>query len=300
MSVSTNSIEASIDGMRLTIKAGSRQQKVIRSGVFWKRFQFARRTTARIEQVKTALYSRNISFDIDPNLFGHESRDEKITFSLLDNDLKQSRDHIASAEFALSNLGEVETIPDSEAYHFSILFRYLFCSDPPDYQFTNGDYGATTSSWTYHTAIAISESCKILDLTCKFESGGKRDALIETRDGEPQVLIAAEWEWNWHDVLGKGKELEKLRDTCRKHEYSHGFLLTYCPQTQYPDFVFTVARNWQQYFADLEVPPTLFLHTIAFDQQKKLREFSCLKTLVISGTQLQEWTDRDFMCYTRS
>lgn len=76
-------IEDSIDGVRLTLIASPGQQKTIRSGVFWKRFRFARRTVERIEWVRAALESRSIAFNLDPELFGREPRDERITFSLM-------------------------------------------------------------------------------------------------------------------------------------------------------------------------------------------------------------------------
>jgi hypothetical protein len=297
MSNPESSVESSVDGIHLSLLANASQRRMIRSGVFWKRFQFARRTSSRIELVKAALASRNIAFDLDPVLFGRESRDEKIIFSLVEGNATQSYENPTSGDvlLTLSNLGTVEEVSHSQADIFSILFVYLFCSDSPNYPLSSGDFGATTSGWTYHTAIAIAQSCKILNLICKFESGGKRDALIETRDDEPQVLIGAEWEWNYNDVFGKGKELEKLRETCLKHEASHAFLLTYCPQNVYSEFVVRVTKIWQDFFPDFTVPPSLFHHTITFDQQKMIREFICLKTLVISGKQIEQWRDTRFI-----
>lgn len=128
-----------------------------------------------------------------------------------------------------------------------------------------------------------------MDLVCRFESGGKRDALIETRD--EKVLIGAEWEWNFEDVFGKTKELEKLKITCEKNESAHAFLLTYCPSHVYLEFIERVTSIWRGYFSAFERPPSLFLHTVVFDPTGNLRQFSFLKTLVISGNQIEVWKD---------
>ena len=288
---SFQNIEDSVDGIRLTLLESPSQQKTIRSGVFWKRFRFARRTAERIESVKTALENRGIVFDLDPGLFGREPRDQRIVFSI--GEFPQPaialEIDINSITTRLGALGHVEDVIHSDADIFSILFVYFFCKDCPNYQLTPEIFGASTSSWTYHTAIAIAQTCKILDLVCKFESGGKRDALIETRD--EVVLLGAEWEWKYEDIFGKGKELEKLKNTCEANESAHAFLLTYCPSHVYLDFIERVVSIWQNYFSAFEFPPVLFLHTIVFEQVGNIRQFLFLKSIVVSGKQIEVWKD---------
>ncbi len=230
-------------------------------------------------------------------LFGREARDEKIVFSLAEN--SESRFNLRPTSdqenLILQQLGATEPKIHSEPEIFSILFVHLFCTDSPNYPLNSGDFGATTSGWTYHTAGAIAQACKILGFTCKFESGGKRDALIESRDEEPEVLIAAEWEWNYHDIFGSGKELEKLRETCKSHDTSHAFLLTYCPENVYSEFIFSVISRWQEYFSDYTISPSLFLHTIEFEPTKSGRQFRCLKTIVVNGQEIEKWRDKEIL-----
>lgn len=138
-------------------------------------------------------------------------------------------DEFIEIQAKLSYLTKTSYFEFSPAETFSIIFRQAFWSDPPNYRLTDGNYGATRSSWTYHTAVAMSEASKVSYLDCKFEALGRRDAVIETRDEEnPEIILVAEWEWDYNDIFGKGKELEKLKNTCKLHKSADAFLLTYC------------------------------------------------------------------------
>lgn len=293
-------IEESIVGLSLELLGTANKQKTMLSGSFWKRFRFRRRTQARIDEVMSALARRYITCDIDSHEFGKEPRDERITF-FLESDTSKKRRQIKESSTQtvkerLSVYGDVKEVDHSKIDIFSILFVKLFCQDSPNYELEPRVSGATTSNWTYHTAIAIAQASKILDLTFKFESGGKRDAIIEETFGETtSVILGAEWEWNGPNIFGKGKELEKLKITCETHPTSHAFLLTYCPTFMYAEFVDKVAKIWRNYFPELDASPAPFLHSVVFDQVKNLRQFVSLNTVVIDHDHIEVWKEESFI-----
>ncbi len=179
-------------------------------------------------------------------------------------------------------------------YAFSLTFARIFIGDTPNYKLRDGTIGATRSSWTYHTAFAIAQTCKMFNLLCKFESHGKRDAVIETNDEEPEILLFAEWEWDYEDVFGKGKELEKLKESCRETKTAEAFLLVYCPNYKYPDYLSRIAEFWVKAFKKTKSPPSLFVHTIIFEEIKNVREFERLKTVVIDPREVWVLNDLYF------
>lgn len=190
----------------------------------------------------------------------------------------------------------VEVIPyDIDIYFaFSLTFARIFLGDTPNYKLKNGTIGATRSSWTYHTAFAIAQTCKMFNLLCKFESHGKRDAVIETNDDEPEILLFAEWEWDYEDIFGKGKELEKLKISCKETKTAEAFLLVYCPNHKYPDYLYRIAEYWINAFKKTKNAPSLFVHTIIFGETKTAREFEKLNTVVIHPTTTIVLNELDF------
>lgn len=177
---------------------------------------------------------------------------------------------------------------------FSLTFARIFLGDTPNYKLKNGTVGATRSGWTYHTAFAIAQTCKMFNLLCKFESHGKRDAVIETNEEEPEILLFAEWEWDYEDIFGKGKELDKLKNSCRETKTAEAFLLVYCPSHKYPDYICRIAEFWINAFKKNKIPPSLFVHTIIFEEMKTAREFERLKTVVINPIEVWVLNDLYF------
>lgn len=200
----------------------------------------------------------------------------------------------ASVQSRLGNFVPVNPLNISIHFAFSVAFAQMFLSDTPNYEIKKGSFGATRSSWTYHTALAIAQTCKMLNLTCRFEALGKRDAVIETKDDTPDVILIAEWEWDYEDVFGKGKELDKLKTSCKSSRTAEAFLLTYCPSTKYPDYLQRVAEYWISAVKSIKVPPALFLHTIVFEEQAGHREFIRLRTSEISPLGIFLWNDQYF------
>lgn len=300
-----------------SILATSKKQRRIRSGTFWKKFGFERRTGERIESVKVALKERGIAFNLEDLRFGLERRSELIVLSYVGDKLPQSTteakhklevvppvkqkqvgepalemvhkyDRIGAK---LNHLAKVEQLNFDVTLIFSVLFVEMFWNEKPNYELKPGVFGATRSNWTYHTAGAIAQTCKIMNLTCKFEALGKRDAVIETKGEVSEVILIAEWEWDYDDIFGAGKELDKLKASCKKYETANAFLLIYCPNSKYLSHLEKIAEEWLGDTTIAELAPTLFLHTIIFEEKGSIREFQRLKTVMIHSSGIDVWSD---------
>jgi len=311
------SVSEVVDEIFKSILATAKRQRRIRSGTFWNKFGFERRTKERIEAVKVALKERAITFNLEDSLFGSEKRGELIVLKQTEAESSQIAEEpkakIQDAppvkhkepgepafesvhkydriEAKLKHLAEVRQMNFDIQFIFSVLFVEVFWNDTPSYELSPGVFGATRSNWTYHTASAISQTCKILNLTCKFEALGKRDAIIETRAQVPEMILAAEWEWDYDDIFGTGKELDKLKTTCQKNPTANAFLLIYCPITKYLNHLEKISEYWISETATDEQAPTLFLHTVIFEEKGSSREFQTLKTVIIHPTGIDVWND---------
>jgi hypothetical protein len=140
----------------------------------------------------------------------------------------------------------------------------------------------------------MAQASKLMNRTCKFETLGKRDAVIETADEPPKVVVVAEWEWTAEDVFGKGMELEKLRASCRDHPHAAAFLLTYATEASYPDFLQRVTNYWINTPRRRRKTPLLYLHTIIYREAGAFREFERLRTADIDAECIQLWIDQEF------
>lgn len=303
------------DELRDSIGAAARKQRRIRSGAFWSKFKFERRTKERVNAVKAALADRRIEINLEDALFGSEKRGEQIVFRLgggstTPKKLKKvdlgtppaNKKEIGEPAFEsvhkydrieakLKHLTTVSHLDFDITHTFSELFVELFWNETPNYELSEGVFGATRSNWTYQTAIAIAQTCKILDLNCRFEAHGKRDAIIELKN-PVQVQLVAEWEWDYESIFGKGKELEKLKTTCIANPTANAFLLVYCPNSKYLDYLARIAEDWILDSNLAEQAPVLFLHTVIFEDKKGHREFLRMKTVVIHNTGIDVWGDR--------
>jgi hypothetical protein len=314
--VKSSSINQAAEELRESILTTTKKQRRIRSGTFWNRFRFERRTKERVEAVKAALAERKIEFNLEDAFFGVEKRGEVIIFRIASdqppiNDKKKTPKGTPSLnlrkigdpafesvhkydriEAKLRHLTEVTHFDFHIELVFSELFVELFWNETPNYELPDGSLGATRSNWTYHTAIAIAQACKILDLTCRFEAHGKRDAIIETSN-PPGIILAAEWEWDYMSIFGKGKELDKLKSTCRNNPTASAFLLVYCPNSKYLDYLERIAEDWILDPTMKEQAPTLYLHTVIFEEKKGgNKQFLRLKTVMIHNTGIDVWGDR--------
>ena len=80
--VKASQINKVVDELRESILATVRRQRQFRSGTFWNKFKFERRTKERIESVKAALADRKIEINLEDSFFGTEKRGELIIFRM--------------------------------------------------------------------------------------------------------------------------------------------------------------------------------------------------------------------------
>ena len=194
--------------------------------------------------------------------------------------METNQNHIACVTKALKPIAKVTDLTD-EQFAFCATFARVFSSEIPNYDLGNDITGATRSNWTYHTSHALAQTAKIFGYDCKFECNGKRDAVIEDPYDGSKVQFFAEWEWDYDDIFGKGKELEKLRDSCRTTKTADAFLLVYSPEATFTDYMFKIVRFWQRSFSRHTVPPALFLNTIIFRPTSSAREFISLNSSMV-------------------
>lgn len=158
---------------------------------------------------------------------------------------------------------------------FATLFQYFWHRDLPiDLKST----GARRIDWTIHIGIIVRSIADLMGIVCRFERGGRKDALLRSVAGDE---IAIEWEW---DGI-YGNELDKLRapdkiwhryDGERKLKYA--VLITY---TDSADLEGTI-NHATKYWKDAEWPLLLIL--IISKKTKVLaarREFTNLQMYLI-------------------
>jgi len=151
------------------------------------------------------------------------------------------------------------------------------------------------SNWTHHVYFAIRSAAKTLYLGCTFETMGRLDAVIDTLNDYPGVILVAEWESDASSIFGKDNELEKLWNGVQQHSEADGFLLTYCSIEKLNDFIKQVAQYWQSQTSTRENPPSLFLVVIAHEQEKRTQKFLFVRSLEISSSNLFLWHDFGFV-----
>ncbi len=183
---------------------------------------------------------------------------------------------------------------NSPANIFILLFREIYINSDADYQMNDGTIGASRTNCTYLIAHSFHSAAKIMNLYCIFETEGKRDAVIKMKDVKPITLLFAEWEWDYKDVFGRGKELEKLFTSVRKTKTSSGLLFTYVPENEYPEYLKRVIEYWQSK-SKTDSGPKLVLMTVLFNPEKGYRVFKLIRTCIIYNDSIKFWEDQYFL-----
>lgn len=190
----------------------------------------------------------------------------------------------------LKGITPVEAVTHTAAEVFVLIFCEAFASNAPEYQLENEMLGASRSNWTYHVAFAIKRTALIMRLNCRFEAMGRLDAVIETVEKKPTIVLLAEWEWDYQDIFDKGKELEKLWEGTRNLRYGNALLFTYCPFNEHDDFVKAIVEYWQRRAIKKRDPPLLFLLIVIY-KGDSLREFQFIRTIEIHPKEVKLWDD---------
>lgn len=192
----------------------------------------------------------------------------------------------------LKNVMSVDFLLNTPASIFAVIFREVFLNTDSDYQLSDGTFGASRANWTYTIAYSFLTTAKIMGYDCIFETEGKRDAVVRRKDLSETILFS-EWEWDYKDVFGKGKEIDKLIKSVKKDKAANGFLFTYVPQQEYVDYLKKVADYWQKKNNKYEDPPLIFM-TALFDHAKGMRNITILRTCTIYNDNIVFWEDKEF------
>ena len=169
-------------------------------------------------------------------------------------------------------------------------FVMLFLQNFGDFPLTTSE-SLNKSNWTHHVYFAIRSTAKTLYLGCTFETMGRLDAVIETLDEYPGVILIAEWESESSSIFGNHKELEKLWTGANQHPHADAFLLTYCSEENLLDFTKQVVEYWQSQSTDRENYPSLFLVVITYKREKRNHKFMFIRTQEITKSTLFLWHD---------
>lgn len=198
--------------------------------------------------------------------------------------------NIEKLQEALGNTCKVIGVQHRLSENFVSLFLDYFAETP-----LSLNENLSKSNWTHHVYFAIRSAAKTLYLGCTFETMGRLDAVIDTLNDYPGVILVAEWESDSSSIFGKNDELAKLWNGAQQHPEADGFLLTYCTVEKLNDFIKQVTQYWQSQTNARENPPSLFLVVIAYEQEKRNQKFLFVRSLEISSTTLFLWHDFGFV-----
>ncbi|UCC86566.1 MAG: hypothetical protein JSV81_17205 [Anaerolineales bacterium] len=147
------------------------------------------------------------------------------------------------------------------------------------------------SEWTYHVAFAIRKTAQILSLNYRFETMGRLDAVIETYEENPRVVLMAEWEWDHTSIFGEGKELEKLWQATSSVPDANALLFTYCPGDKIDDFERDVIEYWQGQAAKMgKDHPILYLNTAVYVREESVEFIQAHETCEIHAEGVKIWS----------
>ncbi len=186
----------------------------------------------------------------------------------------------------LAGLSEVVGVQHRASEEFVLLFLHNFCDFPLAI-----NASLNKSNWTHHVYFAIRSTAKTLYLCCTFETMGRLDAVIQTVDKYPGVVLVAEWENESESVFGEHKELEKLWEGANQHQHADAFLLTYCPAEDLLDFTKRVVDYWHNQSTSQETCPSLFLVVVVYKREKRSHKFMFIRTQEITQSSLFLWHD---------
>ncbi len=180
-------------------------------------------------------------------------------------------------------------------YTLAEVFNQIFCemllSEPPEHQFEDELQGASRSNWTYHTAFAIKRTAQTMQLSCRFETRGRLDAVIETYEEKPSVVLLAEWEWDHKSIFGKGKELEKLWKGTSNLQNANALLFTYCPTNEIDDFEKAVIEYWQKQASRRgKGYPILYLNTAVYKIDSSIEVIQSFDTIEVHAEGIKVWS----------
>jgi hypothetical protein len=175
---------------------------------------------------------------------------------------------------------------------FVLFFREQYRIYLPHPSLGKENYASTMSNWTYSCSHAIFQTARIMNLNCTFEAKGKRDAVISQLDkyGNVEILLAIEWENNYKDIFGPGKELEKLWKTSTNEKRPNAMLLTYVPSEELGSYAQEVIKYWQSN-SESKFPAKLYLIMIELSKKTGVNLTKSIHTVEIEGSECFYWEE---------
>ena len=150
---------------------------------------------------------------------------------------------------------------------FATIFAHTWYRDFP-IQKTYRD-AAKRADWTIHLGIAVRNAAELLGLFSHFESGGRTDVIL--RDAQKKPIAALEWEWE--RLQTQPKELQKLKDNCKKQEFEglrFACLIGYSKENEAPTHIAWIEPKWDG------IPFPLLLVAIHYRWKHQQRHFTKL------------------------
>ncbi len=126
---------------------------------------------------------------------------------------------------------------------FATLFQYFWHRDFP---LDKKAVGAHRADWTMHIGIVVRNIADLMGLVTRFETGGKKDAVLRSTEGDE---IALEWEW---EDLTRAKEIDHLKhhlvwskDKSKERVLKYGVLIGYSPISEIEEVRKHVKSKWE-------------------------------------------------------
>jgi len=149
---------------------------------------------------------------------------------------------------------------------FAALFQYLWYRDFPIDEIS---IGAHRADWTHHIGIVVHNIANLFGFVARFETGGKTDAVLRSRDGDE---IALEWEWG--DVQSELNGLRSYRawhpPEVSEKTIKYAVLITYESESKPRDVLKKVEEEWRKE----PRPPYPLLFVLVSFRDVKRKEFS--------------------------
>jgi len=201
--------------------------------------------------------------------------------------------NIKRLERSLVDISPVVGVQHRLSEIFISLFLANFADLPPSSD--RSGHPLNRSNWTHHTYFAMRSTAKTLEVICTFETMGRLDAIVESVENYPGIVLLAEWETNSSSIFGAHNELEKLWTGVNEHECADAFLFTYCPVDTLYDFTRRVVEYWQSRKTTRQNSPSLFLTIVAYRRVGKSDHFVFIRTLEIGPSVVSLWHDLGFV-----
>ena len=208
------------------------------------------------------------------------------TILVNDIELEVSTD-IASLYRHFSKKTDTAFFPEFATDLIVKVFAITYIKDIPDYYC--GEKIAR-SNWTHHTANTFFRTCQTLNLLCDFEVEKRHDGAI--RDNKGNVYLCAEWEFDTNSIFKPKGEIEKLYDTCKKHDKADAMLFTYKVDSDFNDYADKVYTQWNNLLKEGE-NFRLYLLTALMkkDEIESIRYFYGIRVLVFGNKAVDIWED---------